>query len=183
MNSTSVRSATVADLGYILDQQRKHRRELGFLPRQAVEEYEQRGHLWLAEENGEGCGFLAWGGFPGKRPRRNPFTLRIVQACIQYDAQRRRHGAELVRRLCGAARAGRYSEVSLWCADDLDATEFWHMMGFEEVAVRTGGSRYVKDRPHRRWVLQLGTGQLILPYPSGGVLAVAGVAPSVRKIG
>ena len=93
-------------------------------------------------ENGHPCGYLIHG-------NGDPW-MKIYQACIQYDARRREHGLELVKRLfykaCFLGRKG----ISLWCATDLDANEFWRDAGFHLVGTRAGGER--RHRVHNLWV-------------------------------
>lgn len=132
--------------------QNLHRREVGFLPTMALREYQARQQLWMSRENGQPCGYLAWGSFRGKRPVRDPYHLRIIQACIDYDAQRSTHGTQLVRNLETLATTAGIESVGLWCADDLPANRFWQQMGFKNDATRTGGSSLIKDRQHRHWI-------------------------------
>jgi GNAT superfamily N-acetyltransferase len=133
---------TANQLQYIQDLSRKHYEEIGFLPRPRLEQYVESGQVFMEHENGDPCGFLVWGsGFP---------VLRIYQACIQYDAQRRQHGYALVRRLIEKADAGGYECISLWCADDLDANDFWKSCGFQWSGIRDGGVR--RGRKHNRWM-------------------------------
>lgn len=130
------------DLPYVLGLARKHYEEIGFLPAPKLEEYRDAGQLWVADENGEPCGFLMWGrGWP---------VLRVYQVCIQYDAQRRLHGAQLVGRLINKAEAEGYERISCWVADDIPANDFWHAMGFRKVAEREGGKK--RGRKHNGWV-------------------------------
>ena len=121
---------------------RKHYEEIGFLPKPRLEQYYQDGQLWMQTENGEPCGFLVWGnGWP---------VLRVYQVCIQYDAQRRLHGAELVGRLIRKAEAEGYERISAWVADDIPANDFWNAMGFRLHGQRAGGSK--RGRMHNAWV-------------------------------
>lgn len=90
------------EIDYVLDLARKHYEEIGFLPAPRIEEYRRAGQLWVQDENGEPCGFLVWGrGWP---------VLRVYQVCIQYDAQRRLHGAQLIGRLINKAEAEGYEK-------------------------------------------------------------------------
>lgn len=121
---------------YVESLSRKHYEEIGFLPRPRIEQYAQSGQMFMEYENGDPCGFLIWGaGFP---------VLKIYQACIQYDAQRRKHGYALVRRLIERADTGGYQSISLWC---------WKSCGFQWAGMRDGGMR--RGRKHNRWILWL----------------------------
>lgn len=129
-------------LPYVLDLARKHYEEIGFLPAPRLEQYRDRGQLWTADENGEPCGFLVWGnGWP---------VLRVYQVCIQYDAQRRLHGAALIGRLINKAEAEGYDRISCWVADDIPANDFWNAMGFRKSGEREGGKH--RQRKHNAWV-------------------------------
>jgi GNAT superfamily N-acetyltransferase len=129
-------------LAFVEALSRKHYEEIGFLPKPRLEQYYQDGQLWMQTENGEPCGFLVWGnGWP---------VLRVYQVCIQYDAQRRLHGAELVGRLIRKAEAEGYERISAWVADDIPANDFWNAMGFRLHGQRAGGSK--RGRMHNAWV-------------------------------
>lgn len=138
-------------LTYVDSLQRKHRDEVGFLSHVALSEYVGRSQIWLARENGEPCGYLLWGSFRGPRPVRDPWQLKIVQACIQYDAQRRKQGERLVRSIIQVATLAGLPRVGLWCADDLDANLFWQSMGFRHDGNRIGGHCVIPNRPHNHW--------------------------------
>lgn len=130
---------------YIVALQRKHYEALGFIPRPRTEEYLRRGQVLLAHENGEPCGFLTYGmGWP---------TLKVYQACIQYDARRREHGMALVGRLIARASRSGHSMISLWCADDLESNEFWKACGFVFGGQREGGTK--RGRKHNLWLYRV----------------------------
>ena len=140
---------------YVPHLQNLHRSEVGFLPTVALRQYEARRQLWLARHNGEPCGYLAWGSFRGPRPKRDPFTIKIIQACIDYDAQRSAHGQRLVRHLERLGTMAGIDTLSLWCADDLDANHFWQAMGFNADGTRVGGSAFIEHRTHTHWTKTL----------------------------
>lgn len=142
---------------YIPHLQNRHRSEVGFLPNVALRQYQHRQQLWIARENGEPCGYLAWGGYRGAWPKRDPHTIKIIQACIQYDAQQRTHGTGLVHQLETMATLAGIDSVSLWCADDLPANEFWKALGYHVDGHRIGGSAFLKDRRHLHWIKYLDT--------------------------
>lgn len=129
---------------YAIDLAKKNSEAVSFIPTPRVEEYAERGQILFATENDELCGFLIYGaGYP---------TLKVYQACIQYDARRRRSGLDMVERLKQIARAeGR--DISLWCAEDLQANSFWEAAGFSLVGKREGGAR--RGRKHNGWLLEV----------------------------
>jgi L-amino acid N-acyltransferase YncA len=80
-------------------------------------------------------------------------TLKVYQACIQYDARRREHGLTLVARLIQRAERTGHSMISLWCADDLEANAFWRSAGFVYGGQKDGGMR--RGRKLNLWTLTL----------------------------
>lgn len=144
---------------FIVALSKRHYEEIGFLPKPRLEAYWKAGQVWLDDENGEPCGFLVWGnGWP---------VLRVYQVCIQYDAQRLLHGANLIGRLIRKAEFEGYERISCWVADDIPANEFWQSMGFRLSGQRDVGN--TRNRKHNAWVywcqdpkqLRMDTGTLV----------------------
>jgi L-amino acid N-acyltransferase YncA len=130
-------------IDYVVSLSKKHYEEIGFLPKPRLEQYNQAGQLWSELENGELCGFMVWGaGWP---------VLRVYQVCIQYDAQRREHGINLVMRLITKADTEGYEAISCYVADDIEANKFWKQSGFTCIGQREGGAR--RGRKHNHWVM------------------------------
>jgi len=125
---------------YAVDLAKKNSDAVSFIPTPRLEEYQRRGQILFARENGDLSGFLVFGaGYP---------TLKVYQACVQYDARRRKSGLEMIDRLKEIARReGR--DISLWCAQDLEANEFWNAAGFNLIGERQGGVR--RGRKHNAW--------------------------------
>lgn len=120
-------------LNYILDLAKKHTDSIGFIPRGSIERYLLAGQIILAFENDEPCGFLIHNnGYP---------RLKIYQACVQYDAQRRTNGLQMVGQLIAIASRRGCDAISLWCADDLPANQFWEAAGFQKTKMKQGGAR------------------------------------------
>lgn len=133
-SDTQVRPATVGDLAYIESLTNKLSYELGFIPRVALVnriEGKRGGGVTMALENDDLAGFLHYGSM------RSP-TCRIFQAAIQYDAQRRHHGEQLVRHFESHARDNGTRLITLHCLHDLDANNFWKQMGYRRVGVERG---------------------------------------------
>lgn len=87
----------VTEIQYVVSLMEKNYEAVGFIPRPRLSYYAERGQLLMETENQDLCGYLVFGaGFP---------KLRIYQACIQYDARRREHGLNLVKRLIQTALA------------------------------------------------------------------------------
>lgn len=124
---------------------RKNSEALSFIPRPMLEHYAEVGQIVTERENGEMCGFLIFGnGWP---------TLRIYQACVQYDARHREHGVSLVKKLIAKAAEKNCEGISLKCASDLEANEFWKSLGFIQTATLRGGNRRLRNL--NAWYLPL----------------------------
>lgn len=136
-----VRQASELDLAYVMSLMRANRESVGGLPSPAVLERIERGTLKLGELNGEPCGYLLYD------YRDN--ILRIPQACIQYDARRRKYGIALVNQLL--ADYPNTDEIRLRCAADLEANLFWRDMGFTCVGTTNGGRR--RGRRINSWAM------------------------------
>jgi ribosomal protein S18 acetylase RimI-like enzyme len=149
--------ASPADLPFVLSLARRETETIGFLPGAAVREYQARGGILVARENGEPCGFLVWRLSHGRRRTHAALPtgrhLKVIQACVHYDVRRIGHGFALVARLERIARRRSAEFVSLFCADDLMANAFWKSCGFLWRGCRPGGDR--RGRSHNLWILPL----------------------------
>lgn len=146
------------DLAFIDHLQKKYSHQLGFLPRQALEAKIERGQVSIAFENDEPAAYVLGNG----NYLRDPHFGVIYQAAVSYDARRRLMGTALVQHfidnMCPNVRL-----VGLWCAQDIEANEFWSACGFEAIAARHGSRR--RGRVHIFWVgrVQRNTGQRPMP--------------------
>jgi N-acetylglutamate synthase-like GNAT family acetyltransferase len=136
------RLAKPRDLSYIASLQDRFVRQVGYCHRQALEEKIELGRVELALENGEPAGYLHHGTI-------HRSELRIFQAAIQYDAQRRHLGLSLVDRVVEKVGTG-VQAISLRCLDYLPANDFWKAAGFERIAREPG-----KRAPLNVWVRRL----------------------------
>lgn len=121
-----IRRATLEDLRFIEHLSTRFSREVGFIPRIALENRitgARGGYVGLATENDDPAGFLHTGSM--RRPE-----CRIFQAAICYDAQRRHLGQALVGDFLQTAQGNGVKLVTLRCLSDLDANSFWQSMGF-----------------------------------------------------
>lgn len=139
-----VRQAVPQDIVYVMSLMRENRESVGGLPQPAIMERIERGTLILAEINNDPVGYILY----DLRGR----TIRIPQACIQYDARRRKYGEAIVANLL-AQHANRINEVNLRCAADLEANVFWRDMGFTCVGTTPGGRR--RGRTINIWTMWL----------------------------
>jgi len=140
-----VAPAIASDLTYIDSLQRKNAEQLAFYPKQVFEREVDNHRILLARVNNDPAGYIYHGSF-GE-------TLKIHQACIQYDLRGKLYGAELVRFLIKMASGMASNAISLRCGSDIEANGFWRSMGFECERVTQGGIRRRRDINH--WFLQL----------------------------
>lgn len=129
--------AIADDLIYIDSLQKKNAEELSFYPRLVFEREIINQRILLARVNNEPAGYLYHGALAA--------TLRIHQACIQYDLRGQLYGAALVNWLVALGRAAFSLKISLRCGSDIEANRFWKKMGFSCVAVTQGGVRRLRD--------------------------------------
>lgn len=176
----TIRSAVPGgeDLKFLDHLQKKYSHQLGFLPRQALEWNIANGRVSLALENGEPAAYLLGKGCY----LRDPHFGIIYQAAVSYDSRRRLVGTALVQHFMDHMQP-EVRLIGLWCAQDIEANEFWNACGFEAIAARHGSRR--KGRVHIFWVgrTQRGRGEK-LRYPRstrGGLMRehreVFGLAP------
>lgn len=137
------RRAYVDDIVYLMSLMRANRESVGGLPEPAMRERVERGTVLLASINDDPVGYILYDHRDGR--------IRIPQACIQYDARRRRYGVALVNALL--QKHPDVDEVSLRCAADLEANIFWRDMGFTCTGARPGGRR--RGRTINCWALWL----------------------------
>lgn len=110
-----------------------HRTALGFLPAVAYQLAADAGRLYTARENDDPAGFLLVG----------PFNrhAHVWQTCVQIDARRLAHATRLVNRLLHDAQDAGAHDLTLWCAEDLEANDFWLAAGFEPIGRRIRSKR------------------------------------------
>jgi hypothetical protein len=147
----AIRRASLLDGDYVMALQRANRESVGGLPRPAIDERLGRGTVVLGILNGDPMGYLMWDYRLG--------AVRIPQACIQYDARRRKYGEALVAWLVAAHPQA--NEIRLRCAADLEANVFWRDMGFSCTATTKGGAR--RGRLINAWLMDLGAALLLPP--------------------
>jgi hypothetical protein len=136
-NNVSIRRATLPDLKFIIDIQRRFTDQIGFLPKCKTEKSIYFGNVFLGNINGQEAGFLLY------EPKLScqPTTAIIVQAAIRMDAQRQTVGLHLVKNLCNLAYYNDSTVIQASCREDLEANIFWKAAGFTAIATRPGGKR------------------------------------------
>lgn len=138
--------------------------ELGYLPKGSLSQYAHRNQVILAQEHNDPCGYLLfYDGRNHHRPLESPDTLRIRQACIDYDLRRIEHGTRMIDRLINHAKRLGYRKITCWVGADLQANAFWKAMGFRHDATRTNQGR--KHPVHFHYTLDIppDTPDLTLP--------------------
>lgn len=149
----AIRRATLDDIPYIVHLNNRFSRELGFIPKIALENrinQTRAGYVGLALENNDPAGFLHTGSLA--KPE-----ARIFQAAIQYDAQRCHIGKALVSDFLNEARTSGVKLVTLRCLSDLDANHFWKSMGFRHVLTERVSGQKNRGAMLRVWALRLHT--------------------------
>jgi N-acetylglutamate synthase-like GNAT family acetyltransferase len=123
---SNVRIARSDDIRFIDKLQRTYANCVGFLPKVAVENLTEQGHIRIAMENDDPAGYIL------SRPalRWCPKMRSITQACVAMDAQRRHHGLGLLRVIEAEALAAGLYGIQACCAVGLDSNSFWHAAGF-----------------------------------------------------
>jgi hypothetical protein len=121
---------------YVDGLQRKNATELSFYPRQVFERERDKGRIFLSLLNNDPCGYA----YVGLRSQ----DMKCHQICIQYDARRRLYGAHLVGTLEQYALDGDCASITLRCAYDLEANQFWQSLGYSVIGIVDGGARRMR---------------------------------------
>jgi N-acetylglutamate synthase-like GNAT family acetyltransferase len=118
-----IRVATMADLPYVEHLRRQESEAVGFIPKERYEmEIDGRrgGTILVAIENGQHVGFLY-------ATHNRAGVTHVQQVVVQEDARRLKRASEMV----DVATRPTDWLVSLRCAADLEATDFWETLGYE----------------------------------------------------
>jgi GNAT superfamily N-acetyltransferase len=179
----SIRVGVATDFAFIDALQKKHRDEVGFMPRPQLEQYINGGSVLIAED---GCGLCAVGCEPeaqSPEPKahsaatplgyiiaRDRYFKRddcgiIYQLCVAAGSQRKLVGAALVQEVFRRAAYG-CKLFCCWCAQDIAANRFWESIGFVPLAFRTGSKE--KDRIHIFWQKRIDREEALTPALSRG---------------
>lgn len=126
-----IERASLPHLPYIVHLSKLHAEELGFLPREAMASYLERGRVTLARENGEPCGYFLTSAL-------QPQT-RIFQAAVQLDARGLGHARTMLGDLIARAAIARCTRITLHCRDGLASNGFWTACGFTGAGLILGG--------------------------------------------
>ena len=154
-----VAPAMASDIKYIDHLQKINADALSFYPTAVFEREVAKARLLLARVNAEPAGYLYIGAM------RN--TLRIHQACIEYDLRGQLYGAALIRHLQMLTTGSVVTEIVLRCGSDIAANGFWRAMGFQCTGVGLGGARRMRDINAWRLEVQPSLFDLPIVQPSG----------------
>jgi N-acetylglutamate synthase-like GNAT family acetyltransferase len=149
----SIRPATLADLPYVLNLQKRYTNEVGFLPTAAISAWIERGGVQLVLENNDPAGYVI------ARPRLNTarWCRPLSQVAVAMDAQRRHLGLALVRHVEQLAYGDLLEATQCWVADDIEAGDFFRAAGFVPIATRTPQNRRQRSLTLMRHALQSST--------------------------
>ena len=160
-----------ADFRFIDDLQKANVKNLGFMYRQALENYIKRGDVLIAETmpplGADGKPIPGVRGTPlGYCMGRDKYFKRedvgiVYQFAVKEIKRRSLIGAMLVQAMLENAAYG-CKLFCCWCAQDLDANHFWESIGFVPLAFRTGSQK--KSRIHIFWQKRIREGDTDTPY-------------------
>lgn len=122
MNNTSN-----ALLAYAVELQNANRWQLGFLPTVTFAKALEERRLRFQEHGSQIAGYLLHG-----RPKTSR-VVHVYQAVVETDARRLKAATAMVKSLIADCQAASVATISLRCAEDLDAMEFWQSLGFRPV--------------------------------------------------
>lgn len=114
---------------------------LGWLPKQAYLERHEQGRIHVCYNNEDLVGYCLW--FDDGR------ELRIYSTWVRPDAREILHGKALVDAVEQEGSRRGATRITLWCATDLAANEFWKALQFRRGMWRWGRGR--NPRRHRFW--------------------------------
>ncbi len=158
----AIRAATMSDLPFIDSLQKKQSKQVGFFPTKAIEGKIALGQIivaWAARP----CSSVAkedTGGPPVVREERVGYLIGqdqyfkrddvgvIYQINIVPEYRRSLVAAMLLKAQFERSAYG-CKLYCCWCAQDIEANQFWESMGFVALAFRTGSARKGKrsERP------------------------------------
>jgi len=179
----TIRPGTIEDLPFMDALQKKHTKQVGFMPTKQFEGKIKLGHVLVAEESrgtGIGCRVSADGNAldpnPETRiPKPDPVGYLIgndqyfkrddcgiiYQINVVPEARRRLVGAILLKAQFDRSAYG-CRLYCCWCAQDIEANHFWESLGFIPLAFRAGSRG--KGRVHIFWQRRIRQGDRTTPY-------------------
>ncbi|MBC7785464.1 MAG: GNAT family N-acetyltransferase [Burkholderiales bacterium] len=145
----NIRAATMDDLPFVDELQKKYRKNLGFSSMEMLKGKINLGQMIIAESAGEKLGYLIGQDRYFKRD-----DVGIVYHLVVKEARQRGFiGAALLKAQFDRSAYG-CRLYCCWCAQDLEANRFWESMGFVPLAYRNGSETRGKNgaaRVHIFW--------------------------------
>ena len=125
------------DATYIIELMKTEREALGFIPSTSIRSYWMKHGYYVLQVDlhGRRRGYILHG------PPRPGRQLKIYQACIDYDYRLRGFGYSAVRTVQQRAIHAGATAITLRCAADLNANEFWMQCGFTPIRTEPGGTK------------------------------------------
>ncbi len=196
-----IRPGTVDDIPWIDALQKEHKRGLGFMRFGELEGHLEKGHVYVAVATGlearvmraeeDATDSSLRPDASSLKPSRIAYCIaadryyqrdevgQVYQMCVPRKYQRQKIGANLLAKVWATWPRG-VKLCGCWCAQDLEANQYWEGCGFTAVAFRAG-SRYARGakkgerRIHIYWQKRIrsGDGETPLWYPkqtSGGAM-------------
>lgn len=158
----TIRPGTLEDVPFMDALQRRHERQVGWMPTKQFEGKIALGHVLVAEQVGERVGYVIGNDRYFKRDE-----VGVIYQLNVEDGKRRGYiGAALLRALFERAAYG-CRLFCCWCAQDIEANHFWEAMGFVPLAFRTGSrTKGAKGTPrvHIFWQKRIVEGDTFTPY-------------------
>jgi hypothetical protein len=167
----SVRAATMDDLPFIDALQKKHTKQVGFMPTKQLEGKIKAGHVlvaWASRPCSEDTGKM-----PVLQEERVGYLIGndqyfkrddvgiIYQINIAQGKRRALVGASLLKAQFERSAYG-CRLYCCWCAQDIEANRFWESMGFVPLAFRAGSA--TKSRIHIFWQKRIRSGDEGTPW-------------------
>ena len=134
-----IRYAEKKDINYIDHLQKKNAEDLSFYPKVVFDREIDNQRILLALVNKQHAGYLYHGSMSFNK------SLKIHQACIEYDLRGKWYGAGLVKTLEDIGRLSYIQGISLRCGSDISANSFWKLMEYKCIDIQKGGVRRMRD--------------------------------------
>ena len=147
----------MADVPFIDALQKRHAKQVGWMPTKQLEGKIAGGQVIVAEEAGTSVGYC----IGHDQYFKHDDVGIIYQVNVVPGRQRGFVGATLLKAQFERSAWG-CKLYCCWCAQDLEANRFWESMGFVPLAFRAGSRD--KDRVHIFWQKRIRAGDVTTPY-------------------
>ena len=155
--NVTVRAGTPDDVPFLDSLQRKHTKQVGWMPTAQFEGKIKLGHVLIADSGGEPVGYCIGNDQYFKRDD----VGVIYQMNVMPGKQRGLIGASLLKAQFERSAYG-CKLYCCWCAQDIAANKFWESMGFVPLAFRAGSEK--KSRVHIIWQKRIRQGDDTTPW-------------------